>query len=241
MTDPPNTKSGSPLLFIASDRRELQPWVSRWDNLRSLQLPVHWAKAGTWRGKEAIAIANGVGTRRAAGAIDAAITLSRTFAGIFSVGTGGALDTSLSLADVVVAKCVTDGQTTWPALDPAGQPARFGLVRTVPHIARTAAEKTNLREAGAILVEMEAAAVATAASQLVVPFYCVRVVSDLANETFFIDFEQFLMPNGGFNVPRLVMHALRHPVEGLPELLRLQQRTSAAAKKLGEFLSHCNF
>jgi hypothetical protein len=67
------------------------------------------------------------------------------------------------------------------------------------------------------------------------------VVSDLAEEGFFLDVERFIMPDGRFNVPGLVMQALSHPIRGLPELLRLQRRTADAAKKLGSFLADCNF
>lgn len=88
---------------------------------------------------------------------------------------------------------------------------------------------------------MEAAAVAAVAQELAVPFYCIRVVSDLANETFFIDFERFLMPDGRFNVARLVIAALIHPFKGMPELLRLQKRTAKAAQELGRFLENCTF
>jgi hypothetical protein len=88
---------------------------------------------------------------------------------------------------------------------------------------------------------MEAAGVAGAAQDLAVPFFCIRAVSDLADETFFINFEEFLMPDGRFNVPRLIMNACAHPRKGLVELLRLQRRTSRAAKQLGAFLGKCSF
>jgi len=228
----------APLLFVASDRREAEPWVARWENSRDASLPVHWSRKGKWRGREVIALANGVGITRAKMAITAA---GNTFSGICSIGTGGALDASLSIADIVVATAVTDGHTTWPSRDPNGPTARSGLVRTNDHIARTSDEKTNLQRSGAILVEMESATVAIVAQELAVPFFCVRVVSDLAHETFFTDFERFLMPDGRFNVPRLVMAALSHPFRGLPELLRLQKRTSQAAQQLGSFLENCTF
>ncbi len=120
-------------------------------------------------------------------------------------------------------------------------PARLGLVRTVPHIARTTKEKQNLSATGAILVEMESAGVAQLAHELAVPFHCVRVVSDLATETFFTDFDSFLTPDGRFSVPRLMLHAIAHPVKGLGEMLRLQKRTAIGAKQLGIFLAACEF
>jgi nucleoside phosphorylase len=230
-----------PVLFIASDRREAEPWVFRWDNRRALALPVHWTRAGQWHGRDVIAIANGVGVQRAAAAVAAARTLAGGFSGIFSIGTGGALDPSLAIADIVVAKSVTDGVTTWPAQDPGGPKACSGLVHSSPHIARTTDDKRKLQQSGAIIVEMEAAGVARAALELAVPFYCVRAVSDLADETFFIDFERFLMSDGQFNVPRLVMSALANPVKGIGELLRLQRRTAKAAERLGDYLANCKF
>jgi adenosylhomocysteine nucleosidase len=229
------------LLFIAADRREAEPWVSRWDNPRPLDLPVHWARTGKWHGRDVIAIANGVGAQRAAAAIEAARTVAVVLSGICCIGTGGALDPSLAIADIVVATAVSSGAATWPTKAPDGPPARSGMVHSSPHIARTTEEKRKLHQSGAILVEMESAGVASAAQELAVPFYCVRVVSDLAAETFFIDFENFLTPDGRFNVPSLVMFALAHPVRGLGELLRLQRRTSRAAEHLGEFLANCNF
>jgi adenosylhomocysteine nucleosidase len=230
-----------PFVFIASDRREAEPWVSRWEISRPMDLPVHWARAGTRKGQDVIAIANGVGASRASDAIRAAQAAVKGFSGICSVGTGGALDNALLLSDVVVATAVTNGQTTWAAVDPHGPPARSGVVYSSRHIARTVEEKRKLNQAGAILVEMEAAGIARVAQELAVPFYCIRVVSDLADEAFFIDFQRFIMADGRFNVPRLMVQALAHPVRGLPELLRLQRRTADAAKKLGSFLAECQF
>jgi adenosylhomocysteine nucleosidase len=206
-----------------------------------MDLPVHWARAGTWRGRDVIAVANGVGAHRAADAVAAAQAVAKGFSGICSIGTGGALDPALLLADVFVASAVTDGANTWSALDPHGPSARSGLVYSSRHIARTVEEKRKLNQCGAILVEMEAAGVARVAEEMAVPFYCVRVISDLADEAFFIDFESCIMADGRFNVPRLVMQALAHPRRGFPELLRLQRRTADAAKKLGDFLADCNF
>ncbi len=229
------------LLFIASDRREAEPWVTRWKGVRPMNLPVHWARAGKWNGRDVIAVANGVGSVHAIAAVKTVKESIDSLSGICSIGTGGGLDSSMNIADVVVANSVTDGERTWPACNPGGPPVRSGLVRTSPHIARTAAEKSNLARSGAILVEMEAAGVACTAQEMAVPFYCVRTVSDLASETFLIDFERFLMPDGRFNVPSLVLSALSHPVRGFGELLQLQRRTSAAANRLGEFLAKCNF
>ena len=95
---------------------------------------------------------------------------------------------------------------------------------------------------GAIIVEMESCRCGLrVAQELAEPFYCIRAVSDLANETFFTDYESFLPPDGRFNVPSLAMFALMHPVKGLGELMRLQRRTAEAAERLGQYLAQCKF
>lgn len=240
-TRPQKMSNPLPLVFIASDRREAEPWVARWKNVRPVDLPVHWARAGIWRERDVIAIANGVGADRAAAGIQAAQSVAGNFSGICSIGTGGALDKSLLLADVIVASAVTDGVTNWAALEPRGPAAQAGLIYSSAHIARTVEEKRKLNSSGAILVEMEAAGVACAAQELAVPFYCVRVVSDLADEAFFMHFESCIMADGQFSVSRLIMQALAHPFKSFPELLRLQRRTADAAEKLGGFLANCDF
>ena len=90
-------------------------------------------------------------------------------------------------------------------------------------------------------MEMEAAGAAGAAEDLAVPFYCVRVVSDLAGEDFVNDFNAALSADGRFSVARLALGALASPRRRLGELVRLKQRTTMASKKLGEFLANCTF
>ena len=228
-------------LFVASDRRELEPWVAAWQRVQPVNLPVLWARTGVYQGCEMLAIANGIGQERAAAAVKAALGAEGNISAVWSIGTAGALDPALDIADIVAATEVTDGRQTWPANAPAGPAVRSGVVRTSQHIARTSVEKKNLHATGGIIVEMEAAAVARAATAMAVPFYCVRGVSDHANETFFIDFESFFMPDGTLNVPRLMVYALAHPMDALPELIRLQRRSSLAARRLAGFLAACHF
>jgi hypothetical protein len=112
---------------------------------------------------------------------------------------------------------------------------------SVPRVAQTALAKKQLRNTGALAVEMEAAAVARASEQLNVPFYCIRAVSDLANEDFANDFDKYFMPDGRINTARLIMGACASPVRRFGELIRLSQRTALASRNLGEFLANCTF
>jgi nucleoside phosphorylase len=114
-------------------------------------------------------------------------------------------------------------------------------VASIDHVAETAEEKRKLRASGASVVEMEAAGAAGAAADMGVPFYCVRVVSDLAGEDFANNFNAALTEDGSFSVARLAIGALASPRKRLGELVRLKHRTEMAAKKLGEFLANCTF
>ena len=232
-----------PLLFVAADRREFSGWVSRWESVRPVSLAVNWARAGKWKGRPVAAIANGAGAERAF----AAVILAGKISAVCNTGFCGALDKALGIGDVVVATEVRNDTRTWEAADPMGQPgmARGRVVSvnvvSIDHVAQTAAEKRGLRATGASVVEMEAAGVARAAEDLGIPFFCVRAVSDLAEEDFANDFNAALTPEGEFSVARLIAGALSNPLERFGELLRLQRRTALASKKLGEFLADCNF
>jgi nucleoside phosphorylase len=225
------------MLFVAADPRECGPWVSHWDQVEPAGLPVHWARQGKWRGLEVMAVANGMGAERAAAAVRAVPGVSA----VCSIGFCGALDGMLRIGDVFVGNEVTDGNRAWPAGQPRGPRAPSGRVVSIDRIAQTAREKSDLRVSGASVVEMEAAGVARASEELKVPFSCVRVVSDLAEEDFANDYNRVRRPDGRFSVVRLVLGALGSPRKRFGELIRLNSRTALASKKLGDFLANCTF
>jgi uridine phosphorylase len=226
-----------PLLFIAAEPRECLPFVARWESSRPAGLPVHWARQGVWRGSEVLAIANGAGADRARAAVRAAPSPSA----VCNIGFCGSLDEALAPGDVLVAHSVRQGERTWLASLPQCPAAKSGMLITVARIVQTAREKRELALTGALAVEMEAAGVASASEDLNIPFYCIRAVSDLSGEDFANDFNSCLMPDGRFNVIRLVTMAFLNPVNRFGELIRLSQRTALASNNLGEFLAGCSF
>jgi hypothetical protein len=88
---------------------------------------------------------------------------------------------------------------------------------------------------------MEAGGVAERAQARDVPFYCVRVVTDLADEDMANNFNQALRPDGHFATINILRGALRNPLVRLPELLRLRNRCIRAAGELGDFIADCRF
>ena len=227
-----------PLLFLAADPREFTGLLPHWTSVAPKHLAVHWARTAMWRGRPVMAIANGAGEHRAF----AAGLLAHEVSGICNIGFCGALDYDLRIGDVVVATGVQDGDELHTAQDPHGPAAhQKGMVACIDHIAATSAEKRDLKRKGGLVVEMESAGAAKAAQDLNVPFYCVRAVSDLADEDFANDFNAALGTDGRFSVFRLVTGALASPSKRFRELTELQKRTALAAKKLGDFLADCKF
>ena len=146
------------------------------------------------------------------------------------------------MAITVVGSAISAGSRSFPALHPASRrPHHIGVVCSIDHVAQTAEEKRRLHSGGGSVVEMEAGGVAQQAATRGVPFYCVRVVTDLAGEDMANDFNRALRPDGHFGTIRILRGALRHPLVRMPELLRLRNRCALAARVLGDFIADCRF
>jgi adenosylhomocysteine nucleosidase len=161
---------------------------------------------------------------------------------IVSTGFCGALDPTLVIGDIVVGTEIVNGAHRFPALVPRCNIAHHvGGVASIDHVAQTASEKAHLRDTGAIAVEMEAAGVAVRAASRNLPFYCVKVVTDLAGEDMANDFNSALRPDGHFATMVVLRSSLRQPFVRIPELIRLRKRCARAALLLGEFIADCRF
>ena len=192
-------------------------------------------------GDEIRTVANGAGAHRAAAAIDQALAGFGPDA-MVSVGFCGALDPALKIADIVVGTTVFAHGRAFPVEPPLTATAyRSGPICTVDHVVASAAEKKQLHSDGMIAVDMEAAGVAQRAQKLAVPFFCIKSVTDLAEETMVNDFNAVLRSDGRFDTIKLLAASLRHPWVKLPELIRLQRRCVLAARSLGEFIADCRF
>jgi hypothetical protein len=88
---------------------------------------------------------------------------------------------------------------------------------------------------------MESAAVAEAARERGVPFYCIRAVLEGAAEGFTLDFNGLRDREGRFSRPRIAAAALARPWVGVPELIRIERRVRLASRALGDFFAECRF
>jgi nucleoside phosphorylase len=200
-----------------------------------------WARLTPLGSHELLLVANGAGARRAASAVDAAAAVFLPDA-VISTGFCGALDPDLALSDVVVATSIAAADRRYDALPVATtSPHHSGVVCSIDRVAQTAEEKRRLRAGGAMVVEMEAAGVAARAEARGLPFYCIRVVTDLAGETMANDFNAALRADGHFDTMVILRATLRRPLARVPELCRLWQRSVRAARVLGDFFADCRF
>ena len=186
-------------------------------------------------------VANGVGVNRSGPAAEEGVHTFHPDA-LVSTGFCGALIPELQIADIVVATEVVGDHARYPAAPVlSDRPHRRGVVRTSHRVAQTAEERQKLRAAGADVVEMEAFAVAECARRHSLPFYSVKVVTDLAGESMANDFNRALRKDGHFDTIILLQGTLRDPFARIPELLRLRRRCVRAARALGDFFADCRF
>ena len=91
---------------------------------------------------------------------------------------------------------------------------------------------------GACAVEMEAAGVAARSKRAGLPFYCIKVISDVATDSFGFDLNKMRTTEGRVARGKIIVQALVRP-NLVPGLLRLKRRTEEVARVLGEFLVSC--
>jgi adenosylhomocysteine nucleosidase len=236
------------ILFVAAESFELKPFAAYLTGCRSLNWPLDYAEEGVLDGQRAILVANGAGPKLASQATEVALRAvmvaelsSSKLEAIVSVGICGALDPALRVNQVLVAGKVVavDPQDSFDCQQPTIEgEAVTGVVLSLDRVAWTVEEKTALRAQGGDAVDMEAAGVAAKARQADVPFFCVKVVSDQADQPLPFDLNQMRTREGRFARGRIGSYAITHP-NALPGLLRLKRRADDAAQTLGEFLVRC--
>lgn len=229
------------LLVACSEPMELRGVLARASAVRNGGVRADWSRMARLGEHELLMVANGAGPRRAGAAMDAALDGYRPDA-LVSTGLCGALVPELQPTQIVVATEVALGEVRYLSASLQSHfPHCTGVVRSIDHVAQTIKEKQFWSGTGAIAVEMEAAAVAQRAQAAGLPFYCIKAVSDLANETLRIDLNAALRPDGHFDTIKVLGSTLRHPLARVPELLRLWRRSGRAAYCLGEFIADCRF
>lgn len=225
------------LAFVAAESRELDGILRARSALQTLRWPVQFAKEFVFRDQPAIAVANGPGFPLAGAALDA-VRERRNIRGVVSVGYCGALRENLQRNDIVIATHINHRTARTPMVQ---RPFVRGPVASDDHVVTSAGEKFRLAASGAVAAEMEADALCRRAEEWGVPFYCVRVVTDTADEELPLDFNRLRDADGRFSRSRILLAALRRPGSLVPVLLRFDRRCRSASAALGEFIADCRF
>lgn len=216
--------------MVAAEAREFSGILKRWGPASTLKWEgARFAKEVARDGDRWWFVANGPGPR----SIEKVLRQKMDVNGIMNTGFCGALDPSLRVGDIVV----------WGDA-PAGCRGKYstGAVSSADRVVVTVSEKRALWEkTGAIAAEMEAGAVKKIAEHWGVPFYCVRAVSDTANEDMPLDFNLYRDSAGCFSLPRIAFAAMSRPFTRIPALRRLEANCNVASESLGAFFADCRF
>ena len=236
------------ILYVASEAAELKPLANMLTALRKLKWPVDYAYEGIWESRRLLLAANGAGPKLAAHVVEVAIRAmmaaelsSSKLESVVSTGWCGALDPQLKEGQIIAATQVIDlatNETFGCAKLITTDPFTSGILISQNRIANDAGEKRELAKNGAIAIDMESAGVAARATKAGLPFCCIKVVSDRADESFPFDLNKMRTPAGRIARGKIVVQALTHPNQ-LPVLFRLKRRTEDGARALGEFLVSC--
>jgi nucleoside phosphorylase len=231
------------LLVVAAEARELAGLRRRCRRETRLGWPLRFARAAELNGRRLVFVANGAGAALASEACEVAWNKQKAEA-LISTGFCGALDPALGAGEVFVASRVEapGGALSVEARAPdCESPHATGRLVSVDRMVQTVEEKRRLRALGASAVEMEALAVGLRAGKWGVPFYCVRSVTDLAEEGFVLDFNAARAKDGRLRASRIAWAAARRPFRLAPEVYKLYWRSRLAARTLGDFLADCRF
>ena len=237
--------------IIAALRPEVSGLIRRLEGVREEREGRARIVTGRIGGREVAVAWGGTGPKRAA-AVTRTLIRAKGVRVVVSVGYTGALDPSLGLGDLVIADGAwrTEGihkeTSEWVPCDPEvirfidgaarglGTPTRVGPYATLDRFVHQASRKAALhRELGAVVVEMESAAVGAAAREAGLPWGAVRAVSDVSRGD--LPDESFLGAWKRKDFKKGVALALRRPVSTL-RMARLIHGAWRARGTLNEML-----
>jgi adenosylhomocysteine nucleosidase len=156
---------------------------------------------------------------------------------VVSYGWAGALSCGVKPPDVFEASEVIDSRTGERfATACAEGPTPLRLI-TLDHVARSNEKRPLAKQYQAVLVDMEAAAIARLALAHGIPFLCLKAISDGYNDVL-PDFNRFLDRSGQLRMPAFVAHALLRP-KYWRSLAGLGANSRRAARNLARELPAC--
>jgi len=220
------------IAIIAALPGELKPLVAKgaWRQ-SALKTSASNVWSGSIAGHEVVAVAGGIGAVAASRAVDLVLSNGPADA-LISYGWSGAITCAVKPPEAFAISEVVD-HTTGERFA-TGSAEGLRLI-TLDHVAGMN-EKRPLAEAHkAVLVDMEAAAVARAATRRGLSFYCFKSISDAYTDRL-PDLNRFIAPDGSLRTLVFVAYAAVRPVYW-PSLVRLARNSAQAAANLAELIS----
>jgi adenosylhomocysteine nucleosidase len=219
------------IAIIAALPGELKPLVKGWQrvatNVSGLKKWVLKRDADTW-----IAVCAGMGAEAALRAFASAVSDGPVDM-LLSVGWAGSLHPEVHTGTAQVPTVVIDAQTG-ERFNVTEGTRQWPLVTT----ARVAGEAEKIRLAatypGAVLVDMEAAAVARLAEMHSIPLLCIKGVSDAAGATL-PDLNPFIDSRGSMRMARFLAHVAVRP-RFWTSLLHLGKNSALAAVAMRDLI-----
>jgi len=216
--------------IIAALPGELKPLVRGWET-RDVEGCVIYRTL--LDGTEVVATCCGMGREPAARACLLAMEGGRLSA-IASVGWAGALSCGMKAGEAYTVHEVIDGATGeryQTATEAPGRDETPVKLITTKRIAGKAEKRQLAENYGALLVDMEAATVGRLARVHGIPFYCLKAVSDGANELL-PDMNPFLTRAGQMRVGRLAASVAVRP-QYWAAMARMGRNSRLGAETLG--------
>src|SRR5712671_5021470 len=181
--------------------------LGRAQRVMKLDWPLSFARIAWVNGEPIVLVANGPGPKLAGWAAEIA-RKHQELRGLVSTGFCGALHPALEPCDIFVATEVLGVAHALSVPRSHSCERQTGRLLSIDRVVSTASEKADLHQTGADAVEMEAAAVAAKAAEWNLPFFCVRVVTDTAAESFPLDFNRMRDADGRFSRIKILTAAL---------------------------------
>lgn len=219
-------------VIIAAMEREIEPLVRGWE--RTAISDGSRSFVAFEKGEDVVVI-SGIGRGHAEAAAGAAIVQCRPDQ-IISAGLAGALIRSLRAGSVVTPNLVVDADdgTEYRCAVDSGGTVGGGVLVTAAEISGSDAKQKLVEHFHGLVVDMEAAGVASAAKQAGIEFRCVKAISDEAD---FVmpPLARFVDETGNFHSGKFVAWAAARPWHFV-RVLKLGRNTKKAVQALCEWL-----
>ena len=212
-------------VLIAALRREIAGLVRGWetDDVSAKRgVYLYW-------NEQAIVACAGMGGRRAALAVEAALALGPATE-LVSIGWAGGCSTALGVGDLLYPSVVIDARTGERHFVQKPQNAESVVLVTVASPAGVREKQRVAESYSASAIDMEAAAVARIASARDLPFRAIKAISDEA--TFELpDMSRFTKSNGQLREAAFGLHVAMRPTLWRP-VLKLAKGSKLAGERL---------